>query len=102
MTTVDSPHVHALAVERTFDDCQTMVKGMFNHARFRDELQLSGVNSINWARVAAQAVYYFTAAVDLGAPHRRVSFSVPTGNFGDILAAYVAKSMGLPIERLMI
>jgi threonine synthase len=102
MTTLASPNVHALAVEGTFDDCQTMVKGMFNHARFRDELQLSGVNSINWARVATQAVYYFTAAVALGAPHRRVSFSVPTGNFGDILAAYVAKRMGLPIERLMI
>ncbi|MBZ6076010.1 threonine synthase [Microvirga puerhi] len=102
MTTVDSPNVHALAVEGTFDDCQTMVKGMFNHARFRDELQLSGVNSINWARVAAQAVYYFTAAVALGSPHRPVSFSVPTGNFGDILAGWVAKQMGLPIERLMI
>lgn len=102
MTTIASPNVHALAVEGTFDDCQTMVKGMFNHVRFRDELQLSGVNSINWARVAAQAVYYFTAAVALGAPHRPVSFSVPTGNFGDILAGWVAKRMGLPIERLMI
>ena len=102
MTTVASPNVHALAVEGTFDDCQTMVKGMFNHARFRDELQLSGVNSINWARVAAQAVYYFTAAVSLGAPHRSISFSVPTGNFGDILAGWVAKRMGLPIDRLMI
>ena len=75
---------------------------MFNDARLRDELQLSGVNSINWARVAAQTVYYFTAAVALGAPHRPVSFSVPTGNFGDILAGFVAKRMGLPIERLMI
>jgi threonine synthase len=102
MTTVASPNIHALAVEGTFDDCQSMVKGMFNHARFRDELQLSGVNSINWARVAAQAVYYFTAAVSLGSPHRPVSFSVPTGNFGDILAGWVAKRMGLPIERLMI
>ena len=102
MTTVASPNVHALAVEGTFDDCQNMVKGMFNHARFRDELQLSGVNSINWARVAAQAVYYFTAAVALGSPYRPVSFSVPTGNFGDILAGWVAKRMGLPIERLMI
>jgi threonine synthase len=102
MTSVAAPNVHALAVEGTFDDCQTMVKGMFNHARFRDELQLSGVNSINWARVAAQAVYYFTAAVALGAPHRPVSFSVPTGNFGDILAGWAAKRMGLPIERLMI
>jgi len=102
MTSVDSPNVHALAVEGTFDDCQAMVKGMFNHARFRDELQLSGVNSINWARVAAQAVYYFTSAVALGSPHRPVSFSVPTGNFGDILAGWAAKRMGLPIERLMI
>jgi threonine synthase len=102
MTTVATPNVHAIAVEGTFDDCQTMVKGMFNHGRFRDELQLSGVNSINWARVAAQAVYYFTAAVALGAPHRPVSFSVPTGNFGDILAGWAAKQMGLPIERLMI
>jgi threonine synthase len=102
MTAVASPNVHALAVEGTFDDCQSMVKGMFNHARFRDELQLSGVNSINWARVAAQAVYYFTAAVSLGSPRRPVSFSVPTGNFGDVLAGWVAKRMGLPIEQLMI
>ena len=102
MTTIASPNVHALAIEGTFDDCQSMVKGMFNHARFRDELHLSGVNSINWARIAAQVVYYFTAAVALGAPDRRVSFSVPTGNFGDILAGWVAKRMGLPIQRLMI
>jgi threonine synthase len=102
MTTIASPNVHALAVEGTFDDCQSMVKGMFNHARFRDELHLSGVNSINWARIAAQVVYYFTAAVSLGTPDRRISFSVPTGNFGDILAGFVAKRMGLPIERLMI
>jgi threonine synthase len=102
MTTIDAPNVHALAVEGTFDDCQSAVKAMFNNARFRDDLQLSGVNSINWARVAAQAVYYFTAAVALGSPHRPVSFSVPTGNFGDILAGWVAKRMGLPIERLMI
>jgi threonine synthase len=102
MTSVDAANVHALAVEGTFDDCQAIVKGLFNHARFRDELQLSGVNSINWARVAAQAVYYFTAAVSLGTPHRPISFSVPTGNFGDILAGWVAKRMGLPIERLMI
>ena len=102
MTAVAAPNVHTLAVEGTFDDCQTMVKAMFNHARFRDELQLSGVNSINWARVAAQTVYYFTAAVALGSPHRPVSFSVPTGNFGDILAGWAAKRMGLPVERLMI
>jgi threonine synthase len=78
------------------------VKALFNHARFRDELQLSGVNSINWARIAAQTVYYFTAATALGGPHRPVSFSVPTGNFGDILAAWVAKRMGLPAGRLMV
>jgi threonine synthase len=102
MTTVDAPNVHAVAVEGTFDDCQAAVKAMFNNGRCRDDLKLSGVNSINWARVAAQAVYYFTAAVTLGSPHRPVSFSVPTGNFGDILAGFVAKRMGLPIERLMI
>jgi threonine synthase len=101
MTSVDAPNVHALAVEGTFDDCQAIVKGLFNHARFRDELNLSGVNSINWARVAAQAVYYFTAAVALGGPYRKISFAVPTGNFGDVLAGWVAKRLGLPIERLM-
>ena len=102
MTTVGGENVHAIAVEGTFDDCQAIVKGMFNHARFRDELLLSGVNSINWARVAAQAVYYFTAAVSLGAPHRKVAFTVPTGNFGDILAGHIAKKMGLPIADLQI
>ncbi len=102
MTGVDAPNVHTIALEGTFDDCQAIVKALFNHARFRDELRLSGVNSINWARIAAQTVYYFTAAVALGAPHRLVSFSVPTGNFGDILAGWAAKRMGLPIERLML
>jgi threonine synthase len=102
MTTVDAPNVHAMALDGTFDDCQALVKAMFNHARFRDDLRLSGVNSINWARIAAQAVYYFTAAAALGGPHRPVSFSVPTGNFGDVLAGWVAKRMGLPIERLMV
>ncbi|WP_407522566.1 threonine synthase [Methylobacterium oryzisoli] len=102
MTSVDSPNVHALAVEGTFDDCQAIVKALFQHARFAEEVRLSGVNSINWARVAAQAVYYFTSAVALGSPHRPVSFSVPTGNFGDILAGYVAKRMGLPVGRLMV
>jgi threonine synthase len=102
MTGVDAANVHALAVEGTFDDCQTIVKGLFNHARFRDELGLSGVNSINWARVAAQAVYYHTAAVALGGPHRPVSFSAPTGNFGDVLAGWIARRMGLPIDRLMV
>jgi threonine synthase len=102
MTGVDAANVHTIALEGTFDDCQAIVKALFNHARFRDELQLSGVNSINWARIAAQTVYYFTAAVALGAPHRPVSFAVPTGNFGDVLAGWVAKRMGLPIEQLML
>jgi len=102
MTTVDAPNVHAIAVEGTFDDCQNLVKAMFNHQAFRDEIGLSGVNSINWARIAAQVVYYFTSAVALGGPGRKVSFTVPTGNFGDILAGWVAKQMGLPVERFVI
>ena len=102
MTTVDAPNVHTIAVEGTFDDCQAILKGLFNHHEFRDGLRLSGVNSINWARVVAQTVYYFTSAVVLGGPHRKVSFTVPTGNFGDILAGYIAKRMGLPIDRLVI
>ena len=95
-------NVHALAIDGTFDDCQAIVKGLFNHAAFRERVRLSGVNSINWARIVAQAVYYFTAAVALGAPHRKVAFTVPTGNFGDIYAGYVAQRMGLPIDRLVI
>jgi threonine synthase len=95
-------NVHALAIEGTFDDCQALVKGMFNHHAFRDRSCLSGVNSINWARIVAQVVYYFTAAVALGAPHRKVAFTVPTGNFGDVYAGYVARAMGLPIDRLVI
>lgn len=102
MTTVDAPNVHAVAIEGTFDDCQALVKAMFNHHAFRDALGLSGVNSINWARIVAQIVYYFTAAVALGGPHRPVSFSVPTGNFGDVLAGHVAKRMGLPVGRLLV
>ncbi|MGL4975965.1 MAG: threonine synthase, partial [Bosea sp. (in: a-proteobacteria)] len=102
MTTVDAPNVHALAIDGTFDDCQNLVKAMFNHHAFRDELRLSGVNSINWARIAAQIVYYFTASASLGGPHRPVSFAVPTGNFGDILAGWIAKQMGLPTGRLVI
>ncbi len=102
MTTVAAPNVHAIALEGTFDDCQAIVKGLFNHHAFRDRMGLAGVNSINWARVMAQIVYYFTSAVALGAPHRKVSFTVPTGNFGDILAGYAAKRMGLPIDRLVI
>jgi threonine synthase len=102
MTTAQDSNVHAVAIEGTFDDCQTLVKAMFNHHAFRDRVRLSGVNSINWARIVAQAVYYFTAAVALGAPHRKVAFTVPTGNFGDIFAGYVASRMGLPVDRLIV
>ena len=102
MTTVEAENVHALAIEGTFDDCQAIVKGMFNHHAFRDQARLSGVNSINWARIVAQVVYYFTAAVALGSPRRKVAFTVPTGNFGDVYAGYVARCMGLPIDRLVI
>lgn len=102
MTTVEASNIHVIALEGTFDDAQAIVKGLFNHKSFRDEFALAGVNSINWARVAAQIVYYFTSAVALGAPYRSVSFAVPTGNFGDIFAGWIAKKMGLPIERLVI
>ncbi|ABD09261.1 L-threonine synthase [Rhodopseudomonas palustris HaA2] len=102
MTTSGAPNVHALAIEGHFDDCQAIVKGLFNHHAFRDKVALSGVNSINWARIVAQVVYYFTSAVALGAPNRVVDFTVPTGNFGDIFAGYVAKKMGLPVRRLKI
>ncbi len=102
MTTPSAANVHALAVDGDFDDCQARLKDMFNDLEFRDRVGLAGVNSINWARVLAQVVYYFTSAVALGAPHRSVSFTVPTGNFGDIFAGYVAQRMGLPIERLVI
>jgi len=102
MTTAAAPNVHALAIEGNFDDCQAIVKALFNHHAFRDEVSLSGVNSINWARIVAQVVYYFTSAVALGAPGRAVDFTVPTGNFGDIFAGYVAKKMGLPVRKLRI
>src|SRR6476619_2359003 len=102
MTTVSDSNVHAVAIEGTFDDCQALVKAMFNHHAFRDRVRLSGVNAINWARVVAQAVYYFTAAVALGGPHRKIAFTVPTGNFGDVYAGYVAFRMGLPIDRLVV
>ncbi len=94
--------MHALAIEGSFDDAQARLKDMFNDFAFRDAVGLAGVNSINWARVLAQVVYYFYAAVALGAPHRTVSFTVPTGNFGDIFAGYIARRMGLPIEKLVI
>ena len=102
MTTSTAANVHAIAVEGNFDDCQDLVKGMFNNHAFRDGVQLAGVNSINWARIMAQIVYYFSSAISLGAPDRPVSFTVPTGNFGDIFAGYAAKRMGLPIERLVV
>ncbi len=102
MTGVEAPNIHAIALEGTFDDCQAAVKALFNHHAFRDAFNLSGVNSINWARVVAQISYYFVAGAALGAPHRRTSFAVPTGNFGDVLAGSIAKAMGLPIERLVI
>lgn len=102
MTCVEGENIHTIALEGTFDDCQAILKGLFNNHPFRDSLHLSGVNSINWARVVAQTVYYFTSAVVLGAPARPVSFTVPTGNFGDILAGHIAKRMGLPVSRLVI
>nr|WP_210260415.1 threonine synthase [Hongsoonwoonella zoysiae] len=102
MTTPQDKNVHSLALAGTFDDCQSILKAMFNHFDFRDRVHLAGVNSINWARIVAQVVYYFVAATALGAPYRKVSFTVPSGNFGDIFAGFVAKRMGLPIDRLVI
>jgi threonine synthase len=102
MTTVDAANVHAIAIKGTFDDCQAILKGLFGNPTFRDRVALAGVNSINWARILGQMVYYFTSGAAVGAPERPVSFTVPTGNFGDIFAGYVAKRMGLPIQRLVI
>ena len=102
MTTPSETNVHALAMDGDFDDCQARLKDMFNDFEFRDGVRLAGVNSINWARVLAQVVYYFSSAVSVGAPDRKVSFTVPTGNFGDIFAGYIAKRMGLPIDRLVV
>lgn len=102
MTTVPSANVHAIAIEGTFDDCQALVKAMFGDSDFRDSHALAAVNSINWARIMAQIVYYIVSAVALGAPGRKVAFAVPTGNFGNVYAAYAALRMGLPIERLIV
>ena len=102
MTTVVADNVHAIAIQGTFDDCQDLVKAMFRDAAFRDAHRLSAVNSINWARVMAQIVYYVVAAVRLGAPDRAVSFAVPTGNFGNVLAGWAAWKSGLPVNRLVI
>ncbi len=101
MTTAAEANVHVLAVDGTFDDCQRIVKELFADAAFAREVSLSGVNSINWARIMAQAVYYVTSALALGGPAREISFVVPSGNFGDIYAGYVAQRMGLPIKRLI-
>ena len=102
MTTATEANVHNIAVEGTFDDCQAIVKALFADRALCGRLALTGVNSINFARILAQVPYYFTAAVSLGAPHRPVAFTVPTGNFGDIFAGYAARAMGLPVSRLVI
>jgi threonine synthase len=102
MTTVAAENVHNVAIEGSFDDCQALVKALFNDAPLRRRLNLAAVNSINWGRIMAQAVYYITAALALGGPWRKVSFAVPTGNFGDVYAGYVAHRMGLPIAQLIV
>lgn len=102
MTTVEAANIHTIALEGTFDDCQDAVKALFNDLDFRDKHNLSAVNSINWARVMAQVVYYFWAALKLGGPERPVAFAVPTGNFGNVFAGYVAGRMGLPIEQFIV
>ena len=102
MTSVQDENIHNIAIEGDFDDCQNLVKAMFNDNAFRDEMNLSAVNSINWARIAAQVVYYFRAALTLGGPDRAINVAVPTGNFGNIFAAFVAKKMGLPIQQFII
>lgn len=102
MTTVDASNVHNIALEGSFDDCQALVKALFADENLRKDLNLSAVNSINWARIMAQIVYYIFAALALGAPQRAVSFTVPTGNFGNVFAAHTARRMGLPIEKIVI
>jgi threonine synthase len=102
MTTVDAANVHNVAIEGTFDDCQALLKALFDDQALRTRLRLAAVNSINWARVVAQAVYYVTCGLALGAPWRRISFAVPTGNFGDVYAGYVAAQIGLPVDQLIV
>jgi threonine synthase len=102
MTTVDAANVHNVAVEGTFDDCQALLKAMFDDQAFRTRLRLAAINSINWARVVAQAVYYVTCGLALGAPWRKIALAVPTGNFGDVYAGYVAAQIGLPIAQLIV
>ncbi|MGH6944993.1 MAG: threonine synthase, partial [Geminicoccaceae bacterium] len=102
MTTVEAENVHNVAIEGSFDDCQALVKAMFTDAAFRERWKLAAINSINWARVMAQVVYYVSAGIALGAPGRRIAFAVPSGNFGDVFAGYVAQRMGLPIAQLIV
>ena len=102
MTTVEAPNAHAVAIEGTFDDCQDLVKALFADTALRQDLDLAAVNSINWARIAAQSVYYFAAGLALGAPARSLSFSVPTGNFGNVYAGHLARRLGLPVAHLVI
>jgi threonine synthase len=102
MTTVDAPNVWNIALKGSFDDCQDIVKAMFNDQPFRDEMRLAAVNSINWARIMAQIPYYVGAAIALGAPERQVAFAVPTGNFGNLFAGYAAREMGLPVSQLIV
>jgi threonine synthase len=102
MTTVLAPNLRNIAIEGSFDDCQDLVKALFNDQPFRDEMRLSAVNSINWARILPQIAYYFAAGVALGAPERPLSFAVPSGNFGNVFAGYAAKAMGLPVESLVV
>ena len=101
MTTVDAPNVHNIAIDGSFDDCQNMVKAMFNDAQFRADMNLAAVNSINWARIMAQIVYYVTSALELGTPEKTVTYVVPTGNFGNVFAAYCARKMGLNIKLVV-
>ena len=102
MTTIDAGNVHNIAIDGSFDDCQDMVKAMFNDPKFRDRVNMAAVNSINWARVMAQIVYYVTGALALGAPDRAVNFAVPSGNFGNVFAGYAARAMGLPVGQLIV
>ncbi|HAU22956.1 MAG TPA: threonine synthase, partial [Erythrobacter sp.] len=102
MTTMRAPNVHNIAIEGSFDDAQAMVKRMFGDESMTSRFNIGAVNSINWARLMAQVVYYFACGLQLGAPHRQIAFSVPTGNFGDVFAGYVAAKMGLPVAQLIV
>ena len=101
MTTVMDSNIHSIAIDGSFDDCQSLLKEVFRDLSFKKELKLGAVNSVNWARVLAQTVYYFSIYIQLGMP-KAFQVAVPTGNFGNIFSAYIAKQMGLPIERLIL